>query len=104
MINQDISNLQILNEEERKIAKKLFDEYYIKIQRLIKNSFSLKVHFKEHEKEGQRRKITISVEVISLGKIFNAKAFDWDLARAIHKVLNKILNKIEHAYHSSEQK
>lgn len=104
MINQDVSNLEILTEEEREIAKKLFDEYYLKIERIIKNDFSLKVHFKEHEKEGRRRKLSVNVEVVSSGKVFTAKAFDWDFARTLHKVLNKILNEIEHHYHVSEQK
>ena len=35
-----------INEKEREIAKKLFNEYHLKIQRLIKNSFSMKVHMK----------------------------------------------------------
>ncbi len=99
----EIINIKILNEKERIIAKKLFNEYYLKIQRLVKNSFSLKVHFKEHEKEGKRRKLSIHVEVITAGKVFTAKAFDWDLARMIHKVMNKTLNEIEHHYHASEQ-
>jgi len=104
MINQNITNIEILNEKERKIAKKLFDEYYIKIQRLIKKPFSLKVYIREHEKEGQRRKLSINFELVYPGKMFKVKAFDWDLARAIHKALNKLMNEIEHKLHVSEQK
>lgn len=104
MINQNMINVEILNDKERIIAKKLFNEYYLKVQRLVKNSFSLKVHIKEHEKEGKKRKLSINAKVICSGKVFTANAFDWDLARTIHKVMNKILNEIEHHYHVSEQK
>jgi ribosome-associated translation inhibitor RaiA len=100
----EFNGIEILNIQERKIADKLFNEYYSKIQRQIKSIISLKVYIREHEKEGLRRKLSINLELVYSGKMFKAKAFDWDLARAIHKALNKLMNEIEHKLHVSEQK
>ena len=49
----EIINIENLNGKERKIATKLFNEYYSKIQRLIKTPLSLRIHIKEYEKEGR---------------------------------------------------
>ncbi len=99
----EINGIELLNDEEKKIANKLINEYYPKIQRQIKNTLSLRVHFKEYEKQGKRKKYSINVEASSPTKEFDASSDDWDFARAIHKVFNKIINQIEHALHSSEQ-
>ncbi len=99
-----INGIELLNSQERKIADKLYKEYYLKIQRQIKNVISLKVYIREHEKEGLRRKLSINLELVYPGKTFKVKAYDWDLARAIHKALNKLINEIEHKLHVSEQK
>lgn len=94
----EINNQEILNDKEREIADKLVKEYYQKIQRKIKNITSLKIYIKEYGKEGKGKKYSIDVGVVSPGDIFKAKAFDWDFARALHKVLNKIINEIEHKF------
>lgn len=100
----EISGIELLNEEEKEIVDKLFSEKYKKIQRMIKNDISLKINIKEYKKEGKRKKYSIDVGVFSsFKKIFKANAFDWELARTIHKVLNKLTNEIEHQLHISEQ-
>ena len=98
-----VRGIELLNEQERKIANKLFDEYYKKIQRKIKNLASLKIHIKEYNKDGKRKKYSINAEVISSRKIFKANSYDWTFSATIHEVFNKLLNQIEHAYHTSDQ-
>lgn len=98
----EINGIELLNDEEKKIANKLLNEYYPKIQRQIKNKTSLRAYFKKYDKEG-REKYSIDIDVVAPGKIFQTKAFDWTLAKALHKVLNKMMNKIEHTLHASEQ-
>ena len=99
----EIINIENLNGKERKIATKLSNEYYSKIQRLIKTPLSLRIHIKEYEKEGKRKKYSINIEAVGSGKEFDSSSWDWDFARAIHKAMIKIENEIEHRFHSSEQ-
>ncbi len=100
----EIINVEILNEKEREIADRLIDEYYSKIQRIIKKDFLLKVHFKEYDKDGKKKKYSINAEAIFSGKMINSSSWDWDLARAIHKAMIKIENEIEKKFHISEQR
>jgi hypothetical protein len=95
--------MELLSEKEKQIADKLLNEYYEKIKRQIKKDFTFKIHFKEYDKEGEKKKYSINAEILSLKK-FSASDYDWDFARALHKVMIKLVNQIEHTFHSSEQK
>ncbi len=99
----EIIKAEILDEKERETADRLIDEYYSKIQRMLKNDFLLKIHFKEYDKEGKKKKYSINAEAIFSGKMINSSSWDWDLARAIHKSMRKIENEIEKKFHISEQ-
>ena len=99
----EINGIDILTEEEKRLANKLLNEYYPKIERKIKNIISLKVHIKEYEKEGKRKKYSINIKVVNSTDVFEANANNWDFARTMHKVLNKIENEIENRLHPSEQ-
>ena len=90
-------NLKILEEEEKPTVNKLVDEYFSKIQREIKNA-SLIVQFKKYNKEGRRAKYSIHARVDAPSIICSAEASDWDLARTLHKVFNKVQNEIKHKY------
>ena len=98
-----VKGIELLDEKEKKIADKLFDEYYTKVQRKIKNLTSLKIHIKEYNKDGKRKKYSINAETVSSGKTFKANSYDWNFAATIHDVFNKILTQAEHAYHTSDQ-
>ncbi len=103
-MEMQIKGAEILNEKERQIADKLLNEYYEKIKRQIKKDFTLKIDFKEYEKDGKNKKYSINGEIIFSGKNFSASAWDWDFARTVHKLMRKFITQIEHAFHSSEQK
>jgi len=99
----EVKGLEILDEKEKIIADKLFQEYYKKIQRKIKNNLKIKIHIKEYNKEGKRKKYSINVDIISSGKIFRAESYAWDFSVAIHDVFKKVLTQIEHKFHISNQ-
>jgi len=101
--NIQVKGIELLDEQENKTANKLFEEYYTKIQRKIKNSLSLKIHIKEYNKEGKRKKYSINAEAISSGAVFKANSHDWTFSATVHEVFNKILTQIEHKFHSSDQ-
>ncbi len=96
-----------LSEKEKQLVDKLLNEYYVKIKRQLKNEFFLEFHIKEYKKTGERwltKKKKFSVHVkINADKVYEADYGDWDLARTIHKVMNKLMNEIEHKTHSSNQ-
>ena len=99
------SGIEKLTEREKKLVNNLLNEYSIRIQRQLKNQVLIECHIKEHEAVGiltKRKKYSIHVKVFST-KIFEADYADWDLARAVHKVMNKLINEIEHKFHASEQ-
>ncbi len=95
--------MELLNEKEKQIADKLLNEYYEKIKRQIKKDFIFRINFKEYDKDGKNKKYSINAEVLA-SKKFSASSGDWDFARALHKVMIKLINQIEHDFHSSEQK
>ena len=98
-----IKGIDILTEQEKRLANKLLNEYFPKIKRQVKNIISLKVHIKEYEKEGKRKKYSINIKIINSTDVFEANADNWDFARTMHKVLNKIENEVENRFHPSEQ-
>lgn len=97
-----ITNIDTLTAEEKKVADKLLKEYLSKIQRLLGTDVTLKIDFKEYDKEGKNKKYSINFQAIFSGDMINSSSWDWDLARAIHKGMTKIENEIEHKYHSSD--
>ena len=99
----EVKGAEFLTEKEKALSNKILNEYYVRIQRQLKNMASLRLHVKEYQKEGKRRKYSMRVEAIAPTRKFEANSFDWDFARALHKVLNKLRNEIEHKLHSSDQ-
>ena len=101
------TGVEELTEKEKQLVNKLLNEYYIKIQKRLKNMSSLEFRVKEYGKSGERwltkkKKFSIHVKINS-DKFYEADYADWDLARTIHKVMNKLMNEIEHKLHSSDQ-
>lgn len=94
-----IKGVDILTEKEKRLVNKLLNEYYPKIKRQLKNVTSLNVHIKEYKKEGKRKKYSVNVKAMTATKIFEANACDWDFARTMHKVLNKIQIEIKGRFH-----
>lgn len=92
-----------ITERQKQLINRLLNEYYKKIQRQLKNQASIEFHIKTYEKEGKAHKFSIHARVDSPLKPIEADYADWDLARAIHKTMNKLMNEIEHLTHASDQ-
>jgi len=104
MENIEITNIKLLDGKEKILAEKLFPEYLEKLKRQVNNEDAiLKVHIKKYDKEGKRKKYDIAVKLEFAMNVFKAKDFDWDFARTIHKVMNKLKEEIEHKLKTSEQ-
>ena len=98
-----IVGLELLDKIEKEDIKKLAEEYFIKIQRQLKNIESVVIHIKEYNKEGNRKKFSIHIRAIAPEHIFEADAADWDFKRTIHKVFKKLETELEHHFHGSDQ-
>lgn len=97
------NGIDALNEDERRIADKVSRHHYPKIQRGIKNATSLIIHIKTHKdskgSSGQQKKFSVRVHVNAPTKtIKSSKAYDWDLARSLHKAFNDIQRQIGHKF------
>ena len=99
----EVKGVEILTEREKRLSNKLLNEYYLRVQRQLKNFTSLRLHVKEYKKEGKSKKYSMRIEAISPARKFEANASDWDFSRTLHKVLNKVISEIEHTIHSSDQ-
>jgi hypothetical protein len=101
-----LTNGELLTEREKQLANRLLNEYYPRIQKRLKNVTSLEAHIKEYEKPGKLKKahkFSFHVKAIAPTQVFEADSFDWDFARTVHKALNKLMNRIERNFHSSDQ-
>lgn len=85
-----------LNEDEKTTLNKLSPEYYDKIQRALKNITSLQIDIKLYKKLGGKRKYDVHVKAVAPTTIFSASYADWNFAKTLHKVFNKIENEIAH--------
>lgn len=93
-----------LSEIEKQTAKKLLDESYPKIQRMLKNNIALFLRIKEYNTEGKRKRYSLELDCKSETHNFKAEAMEWEFPKALHKVIEKIKQEIEHKFHVSEQK
>jgi hypothetical protein len=102
----NLKGVEMLSEKEKQLTNRLLNEYYKRIKRQLKNFTSIEAHIKEYEKPGKdkkARKFSFHVKAIAPTQIFEGDASDWDFARTLHKGLNKLMNRIEGALHSSDQ-
>ena len=85
--------------EKRQLVSDLSTEYYGKIKREVKNLTSVVVHLKEYNAEGKRSKCSVTIRVITPGKVFESgKTSDFDFPRSIHKAFDDILTQVQKLY------
>lgn len=101
-----IEGIGLLKKEEKYQLNKIVNDYADKIERGIKNDFTIDLKLKEYETAGKKdkqHKYSISVTIKTSTKKLSADASDWDLNRTLHSVFKKILVEIEHKFRVSEQ-
>ena len=105
----EIRGIEQLSEEEKLELNKEIESHKEKIRWKTKSDFILKFVIKEHshnKEEGKalRKKYSIQAEIKGETHTFEASAVDWDFHKVVHKIFTKLLNEVEHFYHSSEQR
>lgn len=104
-----VKNIQFigLNELEdvhpylKEYIKKISSFYGEKINYMIKNINSIRVHLKEHTKGGKAHKYSVHIQVIApTVMITSTKAVDWDISRVLHKAFKDVERRIIHKFKS----
>jgi len=105
----ETKGLELLSESEKFELNKEIQTYKEKIKWKTKSDFVLKIAVKVHskkseDKDNKRKHYSLQATLKGGTHSFEASADDWDFNKVCHKIFNKILNEVEHAYHSSEQR
>ena len=90
-------NLHVLEDFEKPTVNKLVNEYSGKIERLVNNPLIV-IQFKKYDKAGKKVKYSIHARVDAPSLLASAEAADWDLARTLHKVFNKVESELKHKF------
>ena len=81
-----------LSPQQKYNLKKITDHEAMKLQRKIKQEFTLVLHLKEYTKEGDQGKFSVHLRIEYPGKILTSEQFDWDLETALRKTFNNAKN------------
>ena len=102
-----IKGIELLSEQEKKEINYILEKSYEKLKWKIKSEFILKLTLKEHflekENKDKRKKYSIILEISGVAKPLEAESSFWDLKKALHNVIEKIENEVEHRYHNGSQ-
>ena len=86
--NIQILGLKDFSGDEKSQIEEFSMRYYEKISRNLPGT--LKIHAKKHDKAGERSKYSFHAKVQAPDNLINVKASDWELHKALHKVLSKV--------------
>lgn len=90
-----------LGEGDKDLIHKISDEFYPKIERVLKDISSFDVHVKCSKKDGNVKRYIINAKIIAPKNIFDIETEGYNLAKAVREVFVKILSSIESKCHTS---
>jgi len=104
-----IKGVEILNQAEKDSLNQIIEKYKEKIKWKTKSDFILKLVIKEYSHDSsdlstKRKKYSIKADVTGQSQKFESNAEDWEFNTAVRKAFDKLIQEIEHKYHSSEQR
>ena len=105
------SGLNKLTGDEQGILKKIINEEFLRVQRLLKEMTDLKIDVKTHDKGGKRKMYVIGIRAIAPTHVFryNVNEADikkspyYDIATASHKAIDALEQEMKHKLKSSTQ-
>jgi len=102
MVLIKFAGLKKLTSSEEETLQEISNSYAEKIERKLKNVSEITVHVKEYEKEGGKKKYSLRVRCSAPTKaiIDGCDSDDYDLARALHKSFEDIIQQISHKFHT----
>jgi len=107
MVDIQIKGIELLSETEKQDVQGIVNNSYDKIKRKTKVDFifklAIKTITKEGEKKDKRKHYSIQANISGEVRPFEASSEGWDLNKVLHKVIEKLENQAEHAFHYSDQ-
>ena len=104
----EYSGINDLNPRERIILDKILKKEYYRMQRILENESTLKVHIRSIKKETRKRYI-LSIRLETPKKVFATKskdtqeAGDWKLKKAVHKAIKHLKSEVEHSLRADQE-
>lgn len=98
----EIIGVEKLNDKEKEIINYLSEKYHQKLQRQVKNISKIKIQIKEYHINNNNKEYSLNVSVVLEHRKFEADSSGWDFSIVIKKAFEKIINEIEHNYHTSD--
>lgn len=89
-----LQDLKLKSYEKYNVTKIVSNQAF-KLQRALHNQFSLVMHLKEYQKDGNRQKYAINLRVEFPGRIVTVSEDDWDIETAVRKTLDNAKNKLK---------
>lgn len=91
------SRIKELNPDEFLRMKEILTLFYEKIKKSFDSNLYVDVHVYDSKgNENKRKKYVINLRLDLQGKKVVAEDFDWDIAKAVHKVISNIDSELKH--------
>ena len=91
-------DLKKLDDIESSVLQNLVEEYAEKLDRKLHPDAVLVVQVRKHDIEGSRSKYSFHTRIEAPDILFTAEEYDWDLKKAVHKVMQNIENRFQHKF------
>ncbi len=94
--NVTIKGLDSFDELEIQKIEEIVYTAYDKIQRDVKGAVVLLA--KKHNKDGNRARYSFQGKIDAPDTIINVRSTDWELERAVHKLMNKLQSSAQNRF------
>jgi len=95
-------NIKALEQDELDTLDRISKEHEIKIKRYAPKS-KIIIQLKKHNDTGSRVRYSAHCRLEAARVLLTSQADDWDFARTLHKVFQKLEKELEHKFKRSEQ-
>ncbi|MBS3169900.1 CBS domain-containing protein [Candidatus Woesearchaeota archaeon] len=96
-----LNDVNVTAYEKESVQKVAANESF-KLQRLIHNDFKLHLHFKSYDRDGARRKYSVTLRVDYPGKLVEATATDWEIITALRKAFDGAKNEVQKMFRKTQ--
>ena len=93
-----------LEPHQKSSIQKISSNEAFKLQRVIKNDFSLTIHIKEYEKDGHSHKYSVSLRIEYPSQIIATSDDDWDVETALRKTFANAKNHLAGKFKESRKR
>lgn len=97
-----ITHLPDIDEIDRGFVEQLLQRMYDKVERIMKNEHTMRVVYKQSNKDGLRRKTAVHITIQGAGKSLSASAEDWKVRLATKEACVALEHEVEKRFKSGQ--